>query len=259
MDFAVYDAFQMGENRYAGFVLHARHEALAAARHDHIEIAREAFQHFAHRRAVSHRHKRDCRSWQARRTQAFHQTGVNGGRGMKRIRAAAQDRRIAGFQAQRARIRRHIGAAFVNYPDDAERRRNTLDSQSIGAVEGCQQATDRIRQGRNILKALRDGFDARLIQHQAIQIGLAHASSLARRHVFGVGGDDFGNPPAHRGGGPDQGAVFLLGRRKAKRVGGGAGFAAKRQHDIVNGAGVVETVNVFHPTRLAEMASGVIG
>ena len=58
-DVDVADAVEMREDRHARLVLHARHEALAAARHDHVDVAVEARQHRADRRAVAGRHKVD--------------------------------------------------------------------------------------------------------------------------------------------------------------------------------------------------------
>ena len=54
-------------------------------------------------------------------------------------RAAAQDHGIAGLQAQRAGIGGHIGAAFEDHADDAERHAHALDG------EGSPIAIERVR------------------------------------------------------------------------------------------------------------------
>jgi hypothetical protein len=52
---------------------------------------------------------------------------MDGAGGKKTLRAAAQDDRIAGLEAERSSIRRHRRAAFINDADDSERGRDTLD------------------------------------------------------------------------------------------------------------------------------------
>jgi len=73
VDIDVADAFEMGEDRHARLVLHAGNEALAAARHDHVEIAVEPAQHFADGGAVGNRHQLDRRLGQAGGDDAFEQ------------------------------------------------------------------------------------------------------------------------------------------------------------------------------------------
>ena len=57
VDIDVADAFEMGEHRHARFLLHARDQALAAARHDHVDRAVEPGEHHADRGAVARRHQ----------------------------------------------------------------------------------------------------------------------------------------------------------------------------------------------------------
>ena len=52
IDEHMHDAFEMREDRHPRLGLDAGDEALAAARHDHVEIAVEPAEHFADRRAV---------------------------------------------------------------------------------------------------------------------------------------------------------------------------------------------------------------
>src|SRR4249920_3923660 len=61
VDVDMADTFEVREYRHACFRLHPRHEVFAAPRHDHVDIAVEAGQHEAHRRAVTSRHKLDRR------------------------------------------------------------------------------------------------------------------------------------------------------------------------------------------------------
>ena len=55
VDIDVADAFEVREHRHARFRLHARDQALAAARHDHVDGAVEAGQHQPDRGAVARR------------------------------------------------------------------------------------------------------------------------------------------------------------------------------------------------------------
>ena len=67
VDVDVAHAFEMREHRHARLRLHARDQALAAARHDHVDVAVEAGEHLADRRAVARRHQLD---------RVFRQAGV---------------------------------------------------------------------------------------------------------------------------------------------------------------------------------------
>ena len=104
MDIGVAEALEMGEDRHARLRLHARDEALAAARHDDVERAVEAGEHGADRGAVARRHELDRRLGQAGLGQAGAQRLGDGAAAAEALGAAAQDRRIAGLEAERARV-----------------------------------------------------------------------------------------------------------------------------------------------------------
>ena len=70
---------------------------------------------------------------------------------MKALGAAAQDCRVARFQAQRARISGHVRAAFVDHADDTERGADTLDVQSVRAIPLRRDFADGVGQGGNAL------------------------------------------------------------------------------------------------------------
>ena len=99
VDVDVADAFEMREHRHARLALHARDQALAAARHDDVDLAVEAGEHHADRGAVAGRHQRDRRLRQVGFAQALGQRGVDRARRAMAVRAAAQDHGVAGFQA----------------------------------------------------------------------------------------------------------------------------------------------------------------
>ena len=83
------------------------------------------------------------------------------------FRTAAQDRDIAGLERERARIRRHIGAAFIDDADHADGRGDARDVQTVGPRPARQFAANGIGQRRDILHALGHGFDARVIRAPA--------------------------------------------------------------------------------------------
>ena len=112
--------------------LHARDQALAAARHDHVDVAVEARAASAPTAARS----RVGTSWMAssgRPAARRPATGTHGSRALEceALGAAAQDRGIAGLEAERAGIGRHVRAALVDDADDAERHAHALDRQAV--------------------------------------------------------------------------------------------------------------------------------
>ena len=70
VDIDVAVAFEVPDHRHARFLLHPRHQALAAARHDHVDVVRHAREHVADRGAIGGRHQLDAGVRQARRAQA---------------------------------------------------------------------------------------------------------------------------------------------------------------------------------------------
>ena len=147
-DVDVADAFEVREHRHARLRLHARHEALAAARHDDVDARRRA-------RRASRRRRRG--RWSARagspslgqagRAQALAPAQrAMAPRGAEALRAAAQDRGVAGLEAERAGVGRHVRAALEDDADDAERRRDALDRQAVRPLQLGEHAADGIGQ-----------------------------------------------------------------------------------------------------------------
>ena len=160
--------FQMRQHRHARLAHHPSRQALAAARNDQIDGAVQSFQHQAHGGAVGVADILDGRFRQARRLQAFHHRGMNGAGGMQRIRTAAQNGDIAGLQRDRARIRRHIGAGFIDDADHADGRGDARDIQAIGPRPARQFAAIGIGLGRDIFDRLGHGFDPRIVERQPV-------------------------------------------------------------------------------------------
>ena len=212
----------MAEHRYAGFRLDAGHEVFPATRHDEVDGAAEAFEHQADAVAVSAWHHLDGGGGKARCHKAPLQAGGDGGGRVKTIGAAAQDRRIAGFHAQRSGIGRHIGAAFIDDADDADGHAHPRNFHAVGTRPLRHHFAHWIRQLRNILKPLRHGLDAGGREREAVKEAGLQVLGLRRFEVSGV----FINN--HRGGFTDfsghcgQRRILLFRLGQCQWLGGGA-------------------------------------
>jgi hypothetical protein len=85
---------------------------------------------------------------------------MDGARRIGGIRAAAQDHRIAGLEAERAGIGRHVRAALIDDADDAERRAHAFDLQPVRAVPGGDDRADGIGQFGDGANAVGHGLHA---------------------------------------------------------------------------------------------------
>ena len=185
----MHDAFKMRENRHARLMLHAGDETLAAARHDHVDIAVEAREHRANGGAIRRRDKRDRRFGKLCGFQPRDKAGVNGGRRAQALGAAAQDRGVAGLQTQAAGVGGDIGPAFIDHADDAKRRRDALDLQAVRAIETRQNAADRVRQIGDLLQSTGDRLDAGGIKRQPIEERRRRSARLGVSDVERIGGE----------------------------------------------------------------------
>ena len=167
VDIDVADAFEMREHRHARLLLHARDQALAAARHDDVDAAVEAFEHHADGGAVARRHQRDRVLGQVGFAQALGERGMDGARRAVAVGAAAQDHGVAGLQRQRAGVGGDVGPAFVDDADDAERHAHALDGHAVRARPGFGDLADRIGQLADDVEALGHRFDALVVRAPA--------------------------------------------------------------------------------------------
>ena len=94
VDVDVADALEVADHRHPRLGLHARDEALAAARHDHVDEVGHAGEHLADRGAVGGRHQLDRGLRQARAPQAGGEAGVD------------RDARVEALASRRAGSRR---------------------------------------------------------------------------------------------------------------------------------------------------------
>jgi hypothetical protein len=168
VDIDMHDAFEMGEDRHPRLALHKTHQPLAAARYDHVDILRHG-QQFAYCRPVAGGNQLDRIRGQVCRPQPFDQAGMDRRRGVEAFRTAAQDHRIASLEAERARIRRDVGTAFVDHPDHAERRAHPFDVQPRGPVPFRHDLAHRVGKFRHRPKPVHHAQDAALVQHQPVE------------------------------------------------------------------------------------------
>ncbi|MND82164.1 hypothetical protein D3C80_739860 [compost metagenome] len=107
-----------------------------------------------------------------------------------RIRAAAQDDRIAGLEAKCAGIRRYIRAAFVNDADNTKRRAYALDLQPVRTIPGGDDLADRIGQRRNRADTFGDTSDPRIVEREPVHEGSGKTGGFRRRQILAVGSED---------------------------------------------------------------------
>ncbi len=230
VDIDVHDPLEMGEDRHPRLALHPVDEALAAARHDDVERSAEPLQHLPDRRARGEWRARNRRLGQTGLLEAGDEAGMDRGRRMETVRSAAQHHGVAALEAERARVRRHVRPALVDDADDAERRRDPLDHEAVGAREGREHAADRIGQGGDLLEAPRDRFDAGLVERETVEKGRRQSLSLAVGEIARVGGENVGRSFAQSPRGGLERPVLLLGRRVGEHARGGARLPADGAH-----------------------------
>ena len=146
------------------------------------------------------------------------------------LRTATQDHRIAGLQAQRAGVRRHVRTALVDDADDAERHAHALDHQAVGPGPLRSDAAERIRQCGDVLQALCHRLDALVVEFQAIEHRVGQAARTRRVHVLAVGFEDLGTTGPQLCGRAQQGLVALRGAGDGQRFATADGGTPQRLH-----------------------------
>ena len=162
-----------------------------------------------------------CR--QAGRLQPFDQAGMDRRRRIQRIRAAAQDHRIAGLEAERAGVGRHVGPALVDDADDAERRAHALDMQAVRPIPFGNHLADRIGEvgdGSERRRPCR-GCACGVSFRRSMKAALSLPSSPFRRSIALASRIRSSLAPDGVGHG-DQRGVLALGAGDGERPGGGA-------------------------------------
>jgi hypothetical protein len=173
------------------FPRNAFDQALAAARDDHVDVLGHGDQE-ADGLAVGgfdHLHRRFR---QAGGGEACAHAGGDGLVAADGFLAAAQDRRVARFQAQRRGVRRDVGPRFVNDADHAQRHAHPAHLDAGGAALHVADFADRIGQGGDLFEAQRHGFDALGGQCQAVDHRRVEAVGAGFGDIGGIGREQFG-------------------------------------------------------------------
>jgi len=180
----------MTDDRDPGFGLYARHQALAAARHQHVDELLHAGKHLAHRGAIGGGNQLDGARRQARRLESFDEAGVDGRARAAAVRSAAQNRGVTRLQAQRTGVGGHVGPTLIDDADDSERHAHAADLQPVGPGPFGDGDTDWIGECGDLFQAERHGLDAPGIELESIQQCAAHIRELRIEQVLGVGRED---------------------------------------------------------------------
>ena len=226
------NAFQMGENRHARFVLHAPDQIFAAARHDHVNIAVQSGEHHADGSAVGAGDKLHPIWVMACRAQRMRKTAMNGFSRMYNFRTGAQNHRIAGLETQSGCIGGHIGAAFINHARDAQRHAHAGNIKARRHLPRCKFCPDRVGQGDNRFDRNGNSFHPRRVQHDAVKPRGTDILFFGFAKVTLIGGDNFVGTRAQRIGGALQRRVFFLSARQRQPLRGGARAGTDRGHDF---------------------------
>ena len=104
--------------------------------------------------------------------------------------AAAQDRGVAGLQAERAGVGGDVRPALEDHADHPDRRADPADVQARGPVPFGDHLPDRVGLGGDGAQAVDHAGDARLGQQQPVEHRRAEALRLGQLHVGGVGGEE---------------------------------------------------------------------
>ncbi len=185
VDEHVTDAVQMLDHRHRGFVGHALDQALAAARHQHVDVAVHRREH-AHGGTVGSRDRLHRILGQAGGGKALVQAGCDRLVRAHRFGAAAQDRRIARLEAQRGGVGGHVRPRFVDYADDAERHAHSADLDAGRTVFELGDLTHRIGQCRDLAQTLGHRGDAFRVQRQPVDECLVVAGGARSRDIASV-------------------------------------------------------------------------
>ena len=196
---------------------------------------------------VRRRHELDRRLGQAGALEAGDERRMDRQRRVEAFRSGAQDRRVAGLHRQRAGVGGHVGPAFVDDADDAERHAHALKAQAVRPRPFGQHRADGIGQRGNLLDALGGRFDARLVEQQTIDERGRPSGGARGFQVLGIGGEDGRCRPTQRIGSRAQRLRLRLRRRQGQRMRRGAGAPADGQHGLLGRcAALVDALGLVH-------------
>ena len=168
--------------------------------------------------------------------------------------AAAQDHRIARFEAERAGVGADIGARFVNHADHADRHGDAFDGEAVGPLERRQLAADGVGQFGDFLQRAGHARDPLLGQAQTVDeaFGLAAFDAL---YILCIGFEQVGRAVAQRLRGFAQRGVFRLGAGRQQA----ASCLARALAEVVDMQLRVECLVGHSISHISRFGAGVAG
>lgn len=89
--------------------------------------------------------------------------------------AAAQQGRVAGFDAQRHHVHGDIGTRLVDHADHTHRHAHLLQAQTVGGLEAAHDLPHRVGQRGHMAHVLGRGRDARHVEFEPVELARVHA------------------------------------------------------------------------------------
>jgi hypothetical protein len=143
------------------------------------------------------------------------------------LRAAAQDHRVAGFQAQGAGVGADVGSRLVDHPDHPDRRGDARNAQAVGALRLVQYAAHGIRQPGDSLNRRGHRFYAVRVEAQPVDECRIATALPGIGHIERVGLDQLLAALAQRTGRRSQSLVLAFRVGAGKHAGGKLPLLAK--------------------------------
>ena len=201
VDIDVAHAVEMLDHRHFRFARDALDEALAAARHDDVDVL-VVGDEMSDRRTVGRRDDLHGVLGQSGGAKAAMHAGGDGLIAADRLGAAAQDRRIAGLEAQPGGIRRHVRPRFVDDADHTQRHAHPSDLDPGGPVLEIGDLADGIGQRGDGFETRRHRVDRVGVERQPVDERGVMAGGRRGGDVLGVrrdqGGDVLADSGRHR-------------------------------------------------------------
>ena len=224
-------AVEVLDHRHAGFGKQARDQPFAAARHDHVDV-------LAHGDELADRgpvggvdHLNDLGRQTGAGQRFLDQRGdcavaANG------LGAAAQDRGIARFKAQRRRVGGHVRTRFVDDADDAQRHAHLAHLNPARAELELADLADRVGQGGDLFNAFGHRLDALLAQGEAVEQSGLQPGGSCRGDILGVRSKQGRAFAPDRGRQGKQSSIFNARIGAGDGTRGGTGLGADTAHVV---------------------------
>ena len=209
-------------------------ETLAAPWHNDVDAAVEAGEHRTDGSAIADRHQRNRRLRQVRGGKALGESGMDRGIGMMRLGAAAQDRSIAGLEAQRAGIGGDVRTALVDDAHDAQRDAHPFDGHSIWPRPTLGDGTDRIGERAHHIETICYARDPPGVECQPVEERGRCAAGFGLGEILRVGGKDGARVGANGSCHRCQRSVFLVPRCEREHPRGRPRLPPEFGHDGVD-------------------------